>query len=205
MEQISRIYNRARLDDRLVNELTGLCHGLLADGTVDESEAKFLLRWVESNREVTGNPLVGGLYQRLSDMLQDGLLDEEEQRELIDAVVSFVGGAPMPDGLNYASTLPITKPEPAITIDGARFCFTGTFAFGSRNDCENAVAELGASAGTLTKATDYLVIGIYATDSWAHSSYGRKIEKAVEMRNEGHHIAIVSEQHWLEHLKQSDI
>ncbi len=199
--KLARMYNRARLDDRLVNELIGLCHGLLADGTIDQSESQFLLRWVESNRLVTENPLVNAIYRRLTDMLMDGKLDDEEQKELVESIVAFVGGAPMPDGINYATTLPITKPEPTITVPGARFCFTGTFAFGTRSECEAAVTAQGASAGALTKATDYLVIGIYATDSWAHSSYGRKIEKAVDMRNEGHRIAIIDERHWTGQLR----
>lgn len=200
MEALHRIYGRARLDDRLVNELIGLCHGLLADGTIDQGESQFLLRWVESNRVVTANPLVNAIYQRLTDMLHDNKLDDDEQKELVESIVAFVGGAPMPDGVNYATTLPITRPEPGIALPGARFCFTGTFAFGTRSECEAAVIAHGASAGGLTIATDYLVIGVYATDSWAHSSYGRKIEKAVEMRNSGHPIAIVGEQHWLSHL-----
>ena len=48
--------------------------------------------------------------------------------------------------------------------------------------------------------TDYLVIGSYATDSWAHSSWGRKIEKAVEMTNKGHPVKIISEEHWSKSL-----
>ncbi len=34
--------------------------------------------------------------------------------------------------------------------------------------------------GMRAKAADYLVTGIYATFSWVHSGFGRKIEKAVK-------------------------
>jgi len=40
------------------------------------------------------------------------------------------------------------------------------------------------------------VLGAYATESWAHSSFGRKIEKAVDMRFSGVPIPIVGENHW---------
>lgn len=196
----THIFNRAQIHDRLINELTGLCHGLLADGTIDQSEAVFLLRWLESNRDVTANPLIDRIYARLSDMLKDGHLDADEQRELVDTIVAFVGGAPMPDGIKYAASLPITQPEPEIIIPDGKFCFTGTFAFGSRSECERAIEERGGVAGKLAKSTNYLVIGLYASDSWVHSSYGRKIEKAVEMREAGHSIAIIGEQHWVTHL-----
>jgi len=55
---------------------------------------------------------------------------------------------------------------------------------------------MGAKAGSLSKKTNYLVVGIYATESWAHSSFGRKIEKAVAMQDEGLGVQIVSEEHW---------
>jgi hypothetical protein len=34
-----------------------------------------------------------------------------------------------------------------------------------------------------------------------HSAFGRKIEKAVEMRSEGKPIGIVGEAHWVEQMK----
>lgn len=81
-----------------------------------------------------------------------------------------------------------------------RFCLTGTFMFGRRQDCEAAIAAKGGEAGPLRRDTNYLVIGEYATDAWIHSTYGRKIEKAVEMRANNLPIAIVSEAHWRQYL-----
>lgn len=49
-------------------------------------------------------------------------------------------------------------------------------------------------------ATDILVVGQYATESWLHSPYGLKIIKAKAMQDKGHHVAIVPEQHWAAHL-----
>ena len=56
--------------------------------------------------------------------------------------------------------------------------------------------KLGAEAGSLTQKTNVLVVGIYATDSWKHSSFGNKIMKACEWRDGGLPIRIVSELHW---------
>jgi len=38
---------------------------------------------------------------------------------------------------------------------------------------------------------------------WAHTSYGRKIESAVALQQEGHSIAIISERRWLAALEPS--
>ena len=64
------------------------------------------------------------------------------------------------------------------------------------------ILEHSGTEGSLTRAADYLAIGIYATDSWAHSSFGRKIEKAVEYREKGAGIAIASEEHWRRYLPE---
>jgi hypothetical protein len=99
-------------------------------------------------------------------------------------------------GTLKATTLPLNAPPPTIEFPKSRFCVTGTFAFGTRKECEGAVEAKGALCGPLTHETGYLVIRIYATDSSTHSTFGRKIEKTVTLRDKGLPIAIVGEQHW---------
>ena len=47
-----------------------------------------------------------------------------------------------------------------------------------------------------TRDSDYLLIGLFASRDWANTSFGRKIEKAVALRESGIPIAIISEEHW---------
>ena len=59
------------------------------------------------------------------------------------------------------------------------------------------ISLLGMEGGTrITKKLNYLIIGAYATDAWIHSSYGRRIEKALRYRDKGVPISIVSEERW---------
>jgi len=137
------------------------------------------------------------VLSRVNEMLVDGYLDAEESRELLETLRQFsAGDFELGESLK-ATRLPIDTPPPAIEFEDRRFCFTGTFAFGSRKDCETAVVTRGGEAGSLVRATRYLVIGVYATDSWAHSSFGRKIEQAVAWRSGGAPISIVSEEDWV--------
>jgi NAD-dependent DNA ligase len=98
------------------------------------------------------------------------------------------------------TTLPLNDPEPSLTFTGRVYCFTGTFLFGQRKDCEKAVADRGGSCGGLTNKTEFLVIGAYATESWKHTSFGNKIMHACDLRDHGHPIAIVCEEHWTRYL-----
>ena len=40
------------------------------------------------------------------------------------------------------------------------------------------------------------MLGTYVTDSWAHENFGRRIEKAMQYRDSGVPLAIISEEHW---------
>ena len=200
---LRNLYGRARIDDRQVNELIGLAHGLIADDTVSQTEAEYLYKWLAANKDATGNPVVGLLFDRIQEFLKDGVLDADESAELLDTLKRISGGDFELGEAQKSSSLPLCSPAPEIVFPQHRFCFTGTFGFGNRSACEYAVEELGASSGSLTKATNFLVIGIYSTDSWAHSSFGRKIEKAVRFRDEQGSIAIVNEAHWVRALNNA--
>ena len=100
--------------------------------------------------------------------------------------------------LTKPTSLPINKPKPTIIFPGMTFLFTGTCAFGTRSQCQAAIETLGGlNAGSVTKPLNYLVLGTYVTDSWAHETFGRKIEKAMEYRNSGVPLVIVTEEHWI--------
>ena len=43
------------------------------------------------------------------------------------------------------------------------------------------------------KKTNYLIIGSEGNTCWAFSCYGRKVEKAMEMRKNGVNIVLVNE------------
>lgn len=199
---LHRMFNRAKLDDRQINELIGLARGIIADGIVNQAEAEYLFKWIVANASLTDNPMISLLYKRVDKVLADGKLESEEAADLLETLTRFSAGDFEIGEALKATTLPLCDPAPELRFTGSNFCLTGTFAYGSRRECENAIVERGGIPGSLTQKTTYLVIGAYATDSWAHSAYGRKIEKAVGMRSNGISISIVSENHWVEQMRQ---
>ncbi len=193
-------YGRARLDDRQIDELIGFARGLVADGSVNDAELLSLADWLHANAAITSHPVIRLLHDRVSLIMRDSVFDDDEKRDLFDSLAQFcAGNIGSSDGLAPTS-LPLCQPAPRIEFVTKRFCFTGTFDFGSRKQCEEAVVERGGESGTLTMKTNYLVIGSLATESWKHSTFGTKIMKAVEHRNKNSGIAIVSEHHWRKHL-----
>lgn len=192
--------NNDRLTSRQVDELIGISRGLIADGQVNEVEAEFLQKWLAANLTVSDQPIIRLLYQRVAEILSDGVYDADEKQELLDTLERFATGDFELGEVLKPSTLPLCKPAPVLTFPGQRYCFTGTFNYGQRKHCEAAAIERGADVGGITKKTQVLVIGAYATDSWKHSSFGHKIMQAVEWRDSGIPISIVAEDHWRRHL-----
>ncbi len=205
-QPLNRMFNRRRREDRNTDELIGLAKGIAADGVVNQAEAEFLSGWLERNAELRDTWPVNILYDRIDDMLCDGCLDQDEQAELLDLLHQFTGQNPPAAMLeNWSSKLPFDQPMPKIIFEDRTFCFTGKFISGSRDDCRQAVASRGGRfAGAPSKKVDYLVIGILGSEDWAHTSYGRKIEKAMALKRKGHGIMVVSEDHWVNCVYEPD-
>lgn len=198
-----KFYNRVggdRISSRQVDELIGLARGVAADGTINTAEVEFLQKWLAANIEISHQPIIQTLYRRVNEILADGVLDSDEHTELLDTLNSFSNRDFELGEVLKPTTLPLCDPAPALTFAGRLYCFTGTFNFGQRKYCEQAVADRGGFSGGLSQKTEVLVIGAYATESWKHSSFGDKIVKATAWRDRGLPISIVSEKHWVSFL-----
>ena len=198
----SRFFNQARMDRRSADALVGLAAGIVSDGVVKESEARFLHNWLEANLAHLDDPVVNLLYRRLNDMLADGVFDSDEASELLGMLHSFAGltvGKPTPTEQTFTAPndLPLNNPCPELEWNGNLYLFTGVMAYGPRKECQQLVIERGGQiASSISKKVHYLVIGSVGNEQWRHSSYGLKIMKAVELRESGVPISIVGEDHW---------
>jgi hypothetical protein len=189
---------------RSVDELIGICRGILADGAVNKSEAGFLLDWLERHREFEENFPFSTLYPRVRDAMRDGVLDLDEQRDLLEALSATVGGETVtPTGSNSLSTeLPFDIPLPTILHAASLFVVTGVFTYGKRRDVCDAIESRGGIVRAAVSAqTDYVIVGEAGSRDWLHSSYGRKIQEAADFRQAGATISIVPERHWVASLR----
>lgn len=191
-------YNQRDTQDRQIDTLIGLSKGLIADGEVVLAEAEFLYNWLIQNQH-SEHPIILNLLNRVAEMLEDGVFDSEESQELLSLLQSFSGDVTQLGEMAKTTSLPIDQPAPKINFKGSNFLCTGTFAFGKRKDCDEAIEKLGGTISkSVNKTLNYLVLGTYVSESWAHESYGRKIEKAMANREKGQELVIITEEHWLQ-------
>lgn len=198
-------YRTNEIKDRNIDELLGISRGLLADDEINQVEAEFLLSWIKSHfNSIDLNEYpVNIIYDRLKRVLEDNFLDKDEANEIKELLQSFTGGEVISEQIkSMSSTLPLCNPLPNVTIENNTFCLTGAFTIGTRAQCENIIKELGGfTKKSPTLKTDYLVIGILGNDDWIHSSYGRKIESATNLRdNKKNGIKIITEEYFIKFL-----
>lgn len=192
-------FNNDRLKQRKVDELLGICAGIVADGIVNQEEATFIRSWLEANRQVASCFPGDILVSRLRDMLVDGVLDIEEAAELLQLLRNTSGAQTPPELPASISGQVFDSPAPPVSFPGNAFVMTGIFAYGPRVACAQATqARGGIAQQRVTESTTYVVVGSAASRDWKHTSFGTKIERALALKKEGCPLAIISEDHWAE-------
>jgi len=191
-----------RLTQKTVSETIGLCRGVLADGMVDFGEAKVILQWLETHPEVTCAWPFDVLLPRLREMLADDVLDSDEEAELLDTLMKLTGAGQSAQLGQAPSSLPIDAPAPQIIWDRRNFVFTGELACAKRSEAQEATKSLGGLCpSSVSRKTDYLVLGTFGSEGWLYSTHGRKIQDAIELKRDGAPLSIIDEQHWLSSLR----
>lgn len=195
-QPLARGYNESRRIDRAVNEMIGVLRGILAGGSVTPPAIIELAKWLLRNQEAATTWPVSVVVNEVGPILGTRRITEQDCEHLHSLFLKVTG----PDAGVYectATRLPLTDPAPRVIFDGHVFVFTGKFLYGSRRACRTAVVERGGTwADNPTRDTSYVVIGAIGSADWVYSIHGRKIEHALHLRESGHPLAIIAEDHW---------
>lgn len=185
---------------KAIDQLSGICTGILADGIVTVAEAQFFAEWLKKFSPYEPVWPFTDILARVERIFADRKCDAEEQVELKSVMEALCGHVQesKPDETR-STALPLDTPLPeVIEFPEREFVVTGKFAFGTRRKVFETIQSHGGVCGDSapTRSTRYLVIGVFASRDWYNTNYGRKIERAVELRDSGSGISIISEEHW---------
>lgn len=190
-------YNAVTTD---LQTLQGICHGILADGIINEKEVRDLEKWLEQNTHLSTYYPYDEIRSLMLSIVSDGIIEEEEiliLKAYLNQFVNIENKEIAKQIDQETADINISghcTSDPNIDFDGKTFCVTGVLKSGNRSELENLISDLGGiSTKTVTKKTDYLIVGDNGNPAWAFACYGRKVEKALEMRKGGHQICLVHE------------
>ena len=188
--------------------LHGFCHGILADGVVNDIEIDQLKNWLEQHKHLSTYYPYDEIYAIVINILEDGIVSEAERAELTILLNDFVELASenalkvLGNTINVDSKISgVISKVLNLNLLEKTFCFTGESSRMTRKQIEEFINENGGNfSNTVTKKVDYLIIGSAGNPCWAYSCYGRKVEQAINLRKKGQNIMIISEDNlWAEY------
>lgn len=187
---------------RGIQILHGIIYGILSDNIVTDNEIFNFNKWIKDNDFLKGTYPYDEIEALLAQILTDNIIDDTE-REIFQAYISTF--------VDTTLSLNIDKPfyeklqekyhadgicalSPNVQIKDHVFCFTGASSKCTRTTIATIIEENGGLFNNgVTKKTEYLVVGDEGNPCWTFSCYGRKVEKAVDLRKKGFKLQIIHE------------
>lgn len=196
-ESDSYYYNAVTTDLQI---LQGICHGILADGIITDKEIYDLQKWLDENEHLNTYYPYDEIRSLVLSVLSDNKINEEEKVVLMAFFKQFVQiqddevSQKIQDTTIDVNIFGLCTSEPEVIFEGKTFCITGVLQRGNRENLHRDIIKFGGiPTDSITKKTDYLIVGDNGNPAWAFSCYGRKVEKAINLRKEGHTIMLIHE------------
>lgn len=170
--------------------LQGYLLGITADGVLTDDEVTGLKSWMDDNNSLAGNYPFDVVMKSLDKVLEDGVITQDERDYLLALYKKF--------------TAPVENAEHEIicSLEGVHCCVTGEFEFGERKAVEQYISERGGICDKcVKKATNYVIVGSKGSDAWKHGNYGGKVKKAMELKENGININIISEEDFFKEVE----
>lgn len=185
-----------------VNEFLGLLSGIVSDDVINDKELGYILGWISVHEDVLDNAIVKEVSKKILRYTRTPYPTAKEKSDLLAFIKKNTGTQFIETGSTTAHPLDhIADKVDRMNHEHARICFTGIFNTGSRKEVEAIATNLGAIIRKdPSKSIDYVIIGSQISPDWKYTSLGRKIEKAIELREGGHPLIILTEKQWNEFI-----
>lgn len=185
-----------------IQQLHGILHGILADNALNEVEIEHLCSWIDAHDFLKGTYPFDEIHSLLVSVKQDGIISEDEKNLLKAFFANFVDTRASYNIHEFEikslqsqySISGICAVCPEIIFENKVFSFTGASTRATRSEIAKIIQNMGGIFNNnVTKNTNYLIVGGDGNPCWAFACYGRKVEKAIELRKKGTPIIIVHE------------
>ena len=166
-------------------QLIGFLAGISADKSINIEELAALGNWTSENAALKEIWPFDTLVPIIVQIETEKQLSTERQTELLDFCQS-VCGLGSAQAKENSIAMKLSDERAAIVIQESTFCFTGKSERYSREEL-GQIVELygGVATNSITAKLQYLVVCEKRNPAWAFEMYGRKVEKAMNMKKKG--------------------
>lgn len=169
--------------------------GVIADNVLSEAEVYALKNWLDANSNLSGQYPFDRVFAVIENSLEDGILEQHELDEMLSLFKKFT------DPANEYS-----RSVDDLSFESKSICITGNFNYGSRKDVEELIIRAkGICKKSVSRNTDYVIVGSMGSADWTCGNYGTKIKRALELQNQGFSLQIIKEETFIDALKKMEI
>jgi hypothetical protein len=185
-------------DKSSLNRFMGYCAGIACDDLIKLKEAAGIVAYAEDNPFILNDNAAAAIVYCCKDALIDGVIDVEESADICIAITALVGDSYADTGISSLGGVPAFPegklPVPIEKLEGQTLVFTGNFQVTPRRILEDELAEFGAIiAQSITKKTDFVIVGSEAARDWVFTHKGTKLSKALDLYEENGRPIFISE------------
>lgn len=182
-----------------IQRLHAILGAVASDGVVTENEVLGLRIWLNNHNYLKTVWPYDEIESLITSVLADQRVTPEEQKMLQQYFMEFtallddrtITNPPEQKGFSVAG-LCATCPD--IEFLNKVFTLTGNFSAHSKAELGSLIQDRGGEVtANVSKKTNYLVIGADGSPDWTFACYGRKVEKAIELRKQGIPVVIAHE------------
>lgn len=181
-------YNKNQITSKAIQELQGLITAIIYDNIVTNEEIKLLFDFRERYRNYFDSfPL-----NEISTYLNDFAYNEPNENKITEFLNFLVDLSILPE--HDPILKQIFDNVENVIVPNNNFVVTGALKYGTRIVIQEKITKLGGNPqNRITNDTDYLIVGDDGSDSYKFSKFGRKIQKAIDMKEKNHKIKIITE------------
>ncbi len=189
-------YDKTTADLQRLHAVAG---GIIADRHISVDELRGLSAWLQDHDHLRTCWPYDEIGSLITSVLADKTIDDAEHKLLMDFFSEFIPSFDEQTIVSpYISTgtslVGLCAVCPEIQFAEAKFCFTGASSRYTRSQLTETVNRLGGEVvSSLNAKVSYLIIGADGNPCWAYACYGRKVEKAVELRKAGARLLLIHE------------
>lgn len=182
-----------------IQRLHAILGGIAADGAITEAELKGLSEWLSVHEHLATCWPYEEVGSLITSVLSNKKIDSTEHKLLKEFFTEFTSildnqtivSPKLTIGGNVVGLCAVC---PEVIFSDCRFCFTGTSHKYTRAEFSKLIKQLGGEVvNSVSAKLDYLIIGADGNPCWAYACYGRKVERAVELRKSGARLLLVHE------------
>ncbi len=176
-----------------IQQLTGFLSGITADRVINEDELEALYEWISESHLLMGT----WPFDQLTSILKKTIEDRRLTQELHDKLLKFCDTVTSTGSVTETKDLVAAVQDEAVEIivDGSNFCLTGESSRYSREKIAGVIEFYGGCVKSgVSGKLHYLVVCDEKNACWAFASYGRKVEKAMQLKAKGVGPSVVYEE-----------